>query len=108
MRRILRQEEVWFSTKPTVCGCCGEKSDVIYLEGEKKLTKGEYGFSNNFSAPLVCLSCVKRIMAVIEEELNTAALPKKKATLVVDKEEFPDIEIEEDKEEVSTVASKKR
>ncbi len=78
MKRMLRQEEVRFSIKPTVCGCCGEKSDVIYLEKEKKLTKGDYGFSNNFSAPLVCLSCVKCIMAVIEEELNTAALSKKR------------------------------
>jgi len=103
MRKILRQEEIWFSIKPTVCGCCGEKSDVVYLEGEKRLTKGDLGFSNNFSAPLVCMSCMKRIMLIIEEELSAATVPQQKRVSPA-KGSPPDIEIDEELDEEATSA----
>ncbi len=77
MKKVLRKEEVWFSIKSAVCGCCGNKTDVIYLEGERNLTKGELGLSNTFSSPLVCLNCMKRIQNIIKEELNIVMLQKK-------------------------------
>jgi hypothetical protein len=77
LKKVLRKEEVWFSIKSAVCGCCGNKTDVIYLEGERNLTKGELGLSNSFSSPLVCLNCMKRIQNIIKEELNIVMLQKK-------------------------------
>jgi hypothetical protein len=77
LKKVLRKEEVWFSIKSAVCGCCGNKTDVIYLEGERNLTKGELGLSNTFSSPLVCLNCMKRIQNIIKEELNIVMLQKK-------------------------------
>ncbi|MGE5443690.1 MAG: hypothetical protein ACM3SR_03705 [Ignavibacteriales bacterium] len=77
MKKVLRTEEVWFSIKSAVCGCCGIKTDVIYLEGERNLTKGELGLSNTFSSPLVCLNCMRRVESMIKEELNIVMLQKR-------------------------------
>jgi hypothetical protein len=78
LKKVLRKEEVWFSIKAAICGCCGNKTDVIYLEGERNITKGgDFGGSNNFSSPLVCLNCMKRIQNIIKEELNVVMLQKK-------------------------------
>jgi hypothetical protein len=99
LKKVLRKEEVWFSIKSAVCGCCGNKTDVIYLEGERNLTKGELGLSNTFSSPLVCLNCMKRIQNMIKEELNIVMLQKKANSGGKDGLET-DIEIEEDLEEL--------
>jgi hypothetical protein len=99
LKKVLRKEEVWFSIKSAVCGCCGNKTDVIYLEGERNLTKGELGLSNTFSSPLVCLNCMKRIQNMIKEELNIVMLQKKANSGGKDGLEA-DVEIEEDLEEL--------
>jgi len=99
VKKVLRKEEVWFSIKSAVCGCCGNKTDVIYLEGERNLTKGELGLSNTFSSPLVCLNCMKRIQNMIKEELNIVMLQKKANSGGKDGLEA-DVEIEEDLEEL--------
>jgi len=98
LKKVLRSEEVCFSIKSAVCGCCGTKTDVIYLEGERNLTKGELGLSNTFCSPLVCLNCMKLIQNMIKEELNIVMLQKK--TNSGSKNGYDtDVEIDEDLEQ---------
>ena len=99
MKKVLRTEEVWFSIKSGVCGCCANKTDVIYLEGERNLTKGELGLSNTFSSPLVCLNCMKRIQNMIKEELNIVML-QNRTNSGSNGSVGKDTEIEEDLEEL--------
>jgi hypothetical protein len=99
LKKVLRSEQVWFSIKSAVCGCCGTKTDVIYLEGERILTKGELGLSNTFSSPLVCYSCMKLIQTMIKEELNILIM-QKKANGGSKNGSEKDVEIDEDLEQL--------
>jgi hypothetical protein len=99
LKKVLRSEQVWFSIKSAVCGCCGTKTDIIYLEGERILTKGELGLSNTFSSPLVCLNCMRLIQNLIKEELNIVML-QKKANSGSKNGHDTDVEIDEDLEQL--------
>ncbi len=61
---------------PALCGACGCKTDVVYIEGECNLNNGHDSLDNTFSSPLVCMNSMKRIQSIMKEELNIAMFQK--------------------------------